>query len=403
MEGLKRKDIVKEVKKQLGLAGPLFVVFLLQYSLQIISVMFVGHLGELAVSSASIASSFVSVIAFNLLTGMATALETLCGQNFGAKQYHMLGIHTQRAMLVVSIGSLFLAIICANAKPILNFMHQDPTVSEKAGEFAYFMIPSIFAFGLLQCLVKFLQTQNNVIPMVVSSGIVTLFHAFSCWILVFKSGLGSNGAALANSVSYWINLIFLALYVHFSSSCAKTWTGFSKEAMSNIFSFVKVSIFSVFISSLKAWTFQLMVFFSCLLPNPKLETSVLSICLNTSVILWLIPSALCSAVSTRVSNELGGMRPERAKIAVAAVLLIAVSERLVVGILMIGLRTVWGHLYRNEKEMDKYVVNMMPILATSSFLSGIQTVLSGAMVGDCICTSSANDIVSSHYNNDRLG
>ena len=48
----KREEVVEEVKKQLWLAGPLICVNILQYSIQIIAVMFVGHLGELSLSGA---------------------------------------------------------------------------------------------------------------------------------------------------------------------------------------------------------------------------------------------------------------------------------------------------------------------------------------------------------------
>uniref|UniRef100_A0ACD5UWR0 Uncharacterized protein n=2 Tax=Avena sativa TaxID=4498 RepID=A0ACD5UWR0_AVESA len=98
--------VVIEVKKQLYLAGPLIVGSLLQNIVQMISVMFVGHLGELALSSASIATSFAGVTGFSLLAGMSTSLDTLCGQAFGAKQYHLLGIYKQRAILVLNTISL---------------------------------------------------------------------------------------------------------------------------------------------------------------------------------------------------------------------------------------------------------------------------------------------------------
>ena len=65
--GERRKLIAEEVKKQLWLAGPLILVSLLQYCLQMISVMFVGHLGELPLSGASMATSFASVTGFSLL------------------------------------------------------------------------------------------------------------------------------------------------------------------------------------------------------------------------------------------------------------------------------------------------------------------------------------------------
>lgn len=67
----KRKVIFEEVKKQLWLAGPLISVSLLQYCLQMISVMFVGHLGELPLSGASMATSFASVTGFSLLVSGA--------------------------------------------------------------------------------------------------------------------------------------------------------------------------------------------------------------------------------------------------------------------------------------------------------------------------------------------
>uniref|UniRef100_I1Q6H2 Protein DETOXIFICATION n=1 Tax=Oryza glaberrima TaxID=4538 RepID=I1Q6H2_ORYGL len=57
----------EEVKKQLWLAGPLVAGALLQNVIQMISVMFVGHLGELPLAGASMASSFASVTGLSLL------------------------------------------------------------------------------------------------------------------------------------------------------------------------------------------------------------------------------------------------------------------------------------------------------------------------------------------------
>lgn len=174
--------------------------------------------------------------------GMASALDTLCGQSYGAKQYHMLGIHMQRAMLVLFLVCIPLAVIWANTSPILQFLGQDPLISKEAGMYARYMIPCVFAYGILQCQVRFLQTQNNVFPMMITSGITTLLHLVLCWILVMKCGLGSRGAALANSISYWMNVLWLFIYIKFSPSCSKTWTGFSREALHGILNFVTLAV-----------------------------------------------------------------------------------------------------------------------------------------------------------------
>ncbi|KAH0656833.1 hypothetical protein KY290_030948 [Solanum tuberosum] len=95
--------------------------------------------------------------------------------------------------------------------------------------------------------------------------------------LYFLIGLGVKGAALANSISYWLNFLFLAIYIKFSPTCAKTWTGLSKEALKDMLAFIGLAIPSAIMVCLEMWSFELIVLLSGLLPNPQLETSVLSI------------------------------------------------------------------------------------------------------------------------------
>ncbi|KAK4767584.1 hypothetical protein SAY86_015334 [Trapa natans] len=381
LPSIARGELVEEIKKQLWLAGPLISVSLLLYCLQMISVMFVGHLGELSLSGASMATSFASVTGFSLLNGMASALDTFCGQSYGARQYRMLGIHTQRAMAILLLVSVPLAVIWTYTGTILVAVGQDPAIAQQAGIYARFMVPSIFAYGLLQCLVKFLQTQNIVFPMLISSGVATFLHIIVCWALVFKTGLGFRGAAVANSISYWLNVLFLMIYIKLSPSCSKTWTGLSKEALHNVFTFIRLSVPSAVMVCLEMWSFEMMVLLSGLLPNPTLETSVLSISLNTAATVWMIPFGLSGAVSTRVSNELGAGRPLAARLAVHVVLGMALTEGILVGIVLILIRRIWGYAYSSEEEVVKCVAVMMPILAVSNFLDGLQCVLSGTARG----------------------
>ncbi|KAK6146825.1 hypothetical protein DH2020_020694 [Rehmannia glutinosa] len=375
------EKFINEAKMQLGLALPLIVVNMLQYSLQVISIMFVGHLGKLSLSSASMATSFAAVTGFSVLLGMGSALETLCGQANGAKQYHMLGVYTQRAILTLLAVSIALAVIWYNTSFILVTLGQEKDISSGAGEFNRWMIPGLFAYGILQCLIRFLQAQKIVVPMMIISGMTAIFHIFMCWLFLFKIKLGSRGAALANAVSYWINVLLLALYVKFSTACAETFTGFSREAFNGILGFLRLAIPSAIMICFEYWSFEMVVLLSGRLPNPKLETSVLSISLNTCWMVYMISVGLGGAVSTRVSNELGAGNSQRARLAVYVAAAIATSEGLIIGTSTILVRHVWGKLYSNDKEVIRYVAKIMPLLALSDFLDGFQCVLSGAARG----------------------
>ncbi|CAN4090182.1 unnamed protein product [Withania somnifera] len=370
-------DFLEEVKKILALAGPLMSVNLLLNCLQVISVMFVGHLGELALSGASMATSFATVTGFSLLMGMGSALDTICGQSYGAKQYHMLGIHLQRATIVLFLVSIPLAYIWANAGHILVTLGQSPEIAAEAGDYALFMIPSVFAYGLLQCQIRFLQAQNNVLPMMLTAGATTLLHLFTCWFLVLKTGLGNKGAALANAMSYWINVFLLAAYIKISPSCKNTWTGFSIAAFSDIPRYLRLAIPSAIMLCFESWSFEMMVLLSGLLPNPKLETSVLSISLNTSTMIYMLPFGLGGATSIRVSNELGAGRPKAARLAAYTALFLATTEGILVAMFIISVRKLWGHCYSNEEEVVTYVAEMLMFIAGSHFIDANQSVLSG--------------------------
>jgi len=61
------EGFVQELKKAGCIAAPMVAVSVLQYLLQVVSVIIVGHLGALALSSAAIATSITNVTGFSLL------------------------------------------------------------------------------------------------------------------------------------------------------------------------------------------------------------------------------------------------------------------------------------------------------------------------------------------------
>ncbi|RLM92705.1 protein DETOXIFICATION 16-like [Panicum miliaceum] len=138
---------------------------------------------------------------------MATALDTLCRprQAFGARQYHLLGVYKQRAMVVLGLACVPFALVWAHAGRILLLLlgQQDPRIAAEAGAYA-------------------------------RSGATALCHLAVCWALVFRAGMGSKGAALINAISDAVNLAMLALYVRLSSACKDTWNGFSMEGFKDL-------------------------------------------------------------------------------------------------------------------------------------------------------------------------
>lgn len=133
----------------------------------------------------------------------------------------------QRGVIVELMTAALVALLWLNMASILKLVGQDPEISDKAGQYIACLIPVVFAYAFLQPMQRFLQTQAIVVPMLVFAAATSLSHLFFCWLLVNKLGVGFLGAAIANSISVWLNAALTALYIKLSPKCSNTWTGFS--------------------------------------------------------------------------------------------------------------------------------------------------------------------------------
>ncbi|KAH7306795.1 hypothetical protein KP509_22G030800 [Ceratopteris richardii] len=312
---------------------------------------------------------------------MGSSLETLCGQAYGAKQYQKIGIYVQRAMLVLSVISIPMAFVWANIDRILVAMGQNVVIASKAGQYAVWLIPTLFGYAISQPFEYLLQSQSLVMPLLLISLSVLVCHAPICWLLVFKSGMGFTGAALANSISCWIDAALLAIYVGFSPQCVKTRVSLSLEALQDLKNFFKLAVPSAAMICLEWWSYEVLVILSGLLSNPELQTATISICVSTESLIYMISFGLGAAASIRVSNELGAGNPHKALGAVCTAVTLAISEVLPVAVILLLIRNVWGHVYSDEREVIVAVAGLMPFLSLSTSFDGLQAVFSGVARG----------------------
>ncbi|KAL3369916.1 hypothetical protein AABB24_007111 [Solanum stoloniferum] len=370
-----------EIKKIGYLAGPMASVTLSQYLLQVISMMMVGHLGQLYLSSTAIAVSLATVTGLTLLLGMASALETLCGQAYGAKQYKKIGTQTYTAIFCLFIVCIPLSMLWIYIGRLLVFIGQDPQITHEAGRFIMCLIPTLFGSAALQPLIRYYLMQSMIFPLIISSCVTIAIHVPLCWLLVFHTGFKNIGAAFAMDISIWLNVTILASYMRFSPACEKTRVPISSEIFYGTKEFFRFAIPSAVMICLEGWSFEFIVLLSGLLPNPELETSVLSVCLNTIATLYSIPYGLSSAVSTRVSNELGAGNSQRARISVFTVMLLTVMEAILISATLFGCRNIFGFIYSSEIEVVNYVAKIAPLLSLSVIMDSLQGSLSGVARG----------------------
>ncbi|WCJ34844.1 MATE efflux family protein [Euphorbia peplus] len=380
--GNKWIESLKEVKKVSYVAGPMVGVTVLQYLLQLISMVMVGHLNDqLSLSAVSIATSFTSVSGFSFLFGMAGGVETLCGQAYGAEQYQKLGTYTYTSIILLILLCFPISILWFFTDKILILIGQDHSISHLAQNYSIALIPNLFSYAILQAFIRYFQTQSLIFPMLVSSFCVLCVHVPLCWFMVFKTGFGCVGAGLAIGLSYWVNVVLLGFYIKCSGKCEKTRCGFSKDVFFSMKEMLRFSIPSAAMTCLEWWSYEVLILLSGLLPNPKVETSVLSICFTITYLHYFIPYGFGATVSTRVSNELGAGNPQAAKMAVSAILILALAEMAIMSSVLLACHRILGYAFSSDKEIVHNVADMAPFLCLSVMMDSLQSVFSGIARG----------------------
>ncbi|XP_017980575.1 PREDICTED: protein DETOXIFICATION 18 isoform X3 [Theobroma cacao] len=370
-----------EAKKQVFFAVPMVLSNLFYFSITMVSVMFAGHLGELELAGSTLANSWATVTGFAFMTGLSGALETLCGQGFGAKMYRMLGIYLQASCIISFLFSVIISILWFYTEPILVLLHQDPEISRTAALYMKYLIPGLFAYGFVQNILRFLQTQSIVIPLVLFSFIPLGIHFGIVYSLVNRTSLGFKGAPLAASISIWISFLLLAMYVVFAKKFENTWKGLSSESFHYILRNLKLALPSAAMVCLEFWAFEILVFLAGLMPNSEITTSLIAICVNTENIAYMITYGLSAAASTRVSNELGAGNPNRAKHAMEVTLKLSVLLALAVVLTLAFGHDVWAGFFSDSRSIIKKFAEMTPLLAVSIAIDAIQGILSGVARG----------------------
>ncbi|CAK9325766.1 unnamed protein product [Citrullus colocynthis] len=112
---------------------------------------------------------------------------------------------------------------------------------------------------------------------------------------------------------------------------------------------------------------------------PSLPSLVSVSSLNTSYMIYMIPLGISGAVSTRVSNELGGRRAKAAILAGRVAMGMVATEGAIAAIIIIIGRTLWGYCYSTDHIVVGYLAQILTLLAILHIFDGIQSIFSGSI------------------------
>ncbi|XP_004501069.1 protein DETOXIFICATION 48-like [Cicer arietinum] len=390
-------EVIEEMKAIAKISCPTAITGLILYSRAMISMLFLGYLGETELAGGSLSIGFANITGYSVISGLAMGMEPICGQAYGAKQWKILGLTLQKTILLLLSTSIPISLTWLNMKKILLFLGQDEEISSTAQTFILFSIPDLFFLSFLHPLRIYLRTQGITLPLTYSSAISVILHVPLNFLLVIHFKMGVVGVSIAMILTNLNLLIFLSSFVYFSGVYKESWVSISLECFKGWSSLLSLSIPSCVSVCLEWWWYELMIILCGLLVNPKATLASMGILIQTTSLVYVFPSSLSLGVSTRVGNELGANRPSKARFSMIVSLFCAFGLGILAMLFTTLMRNQWGRLFTNDVEILNLTAMVLPIVGLCEIGNCPQTTGCGVLRGSARPSVGANINLGSFY------
>ncbi|XP_020574195.1 protein DETOXIFICATION 49-like [Phalaenopsis equestris] len=386
-----------EAKSLLSLAIPTVLTYLLLYSRSMISMLFLGRLGSLPLAGGSLAIGFANITGYSVLSGLAAGMEPICAQSHGAGRPNLLVLALRRSILLLLSASIPISFLWFSMRRILLFCGQDPAIAADAHSFILFSLPDLFLLSLIHPLRIYLRSQSIILPLTAATAASASLHFPINYLLVHYLHLGIPGVALSSVFTNLNLVILLLLYLRFSGIHRRTSAADDTFSIAGWRSLLSLSIPSCASICLEWWWYEIMVLLCGLLHDPQSTVASMGVLILTTSLIYIFPYSLSAAVSTRVGNELGANRPDRAQRAARVGLTCGTLLGLTAFLFSFSVRNIWARIFTTDSKILNLTATMLPILGLCELGNCPQTTGCGVLRGCARPRTGANINLGSFY------
>ncbi|KAI6655768.1 hypothetical protein LOD99_1910 [Oopsacas minuta] len=347
------------------------------------SVVFSGHIGVgTYFDGASLALSFANVTGTSIVVGLSSGMDTLCSQAYGGKNYRLVGVYFQRAIMLCLLVCFPIWALWLNAESILILLHQDKDVAAVAGKYLRILCVAKPAVVIFTLSTKFLQTQNVVNPTIFLTIIGNVVSIGCQYLFVVYLRFGVEGSAISVSIAYWSLAILYIIYIRCSSLYHTSWPGWTCDAFTGWLHYCKYGIPGLIMVDLEWWTYEIgFLVVGGTSPYPKVDVGIYSIMFGIASQIFMVPLGFSVATIVRVGNLLGANNPALAR----KVACLCIGNIIFIGILFsVGLFILRSHLpflFTTDPCIITGGIQAIFVLNIFQNFDGLQSVVAGVLKG----------------------
>ncbi|KAF8508258.1 mate-domain-containing protein [Hysterangium stoloniferum] len=353
-------------------AAPIFGTQLLEHSLSITSVVFIGRLSTTALAAATLGSMTASVTGFSIIQGLVSCMDTLLPGAWTGPHPELVGLWSQRMAVVLCFTLIPIYTIWTNAEPILLLLKQEPEIAHFAGLYLKWLSIGLPAYAFNQTSRRYFQSQGLFTTPTHVMMIIAVLNVLLNYLLVWGPSwicLGFIGGPLATAISYNImSLIYLLYGIYWTSS--EAWHPLTARSFTCLGIVIRLGLAGVGQIASEWWSWELVGLAASLLGAiPLASQSILLISASTT---YQAPNALSIATSVRVGNLLGEGKGKLAGISARMSLVISLGVAII-------LRNKWAYMFSDDPLVVSLVASILPLVGLFQVFDGLATTTGGIL------------------------
>ncbi|KAH6869530.1 mate-domain-containing protein [Thelonectria olida] len=359
---------------------PLVTTYLLQYSFSVITTFIAGHLSADDLAAASVGVTTMNIIGLAIFEGMATALDTLCAQAYGAGNIAGVGLHVQRMLLLMALAVVPVGTFWVFSAPVLAAFIPQHHLAVKAGSFLRVSLIGLPGYASFEAGKRFLQAQGNFKAGMAVLIICAPVNAFLSWLFAFRLGMGLDGAALGAALANNLRPALLLVYILFlDKSSHQCWAGFSRRVFQGWSPMVRLSTAGSAVTLAEWAAFEILTFSTSYIGTTHLAAQ--TILTTTSVVMWHIPFSVSVAVSTRIGHLIGAGFVSAARRVTVLYFFCFTVIGICDGVLLYALRNHLSLFFSDDSSIRELATKAMLAVGTFQVIDAIQCGCNGVLRG----------------------
>ncbi|KAF8317793.1 mate-domain-containing protein [Cantharellus anzutake] len=304
-----------------------------------------------------------SVTGLSVILGFVSALDSLLPQAWTSSNPRLVGLWSQRMMLLLAVILVPISTMWLNAESILLMLNQEPEVAHLAGIYLKWLCLGLPAYAFNSVTRRYFQSQGLLhVPTMIVTCVVPV-NIILNYVLVWGPPairLGFIGAPIATAISFNLISVGTCIYAIWWAP-RDAWHPIGVASFKSVGVLVHLGLAGTGQLAAEWWSWELLgLAASYLGPVALASQSVLLVSCSSS---YQAPYALSVAASVRIGNMLGAGNALRAKIGSSVSLLMGFGFGLCCMAIFISFRKNWAYIFNSDPEVVLLVGNILPLVA----------------------------------------